>query len=58
MAHFGLIFLSLLSLLAGAAFMYLAIGSIKESDYGLGITPLIMALTAVATVGFISSVLL
>jgi hypothetical protein len=33
MAHFGLIFLSLLSLLGGVAFMYLAIGSIKESDY-------------------------
>jgi hypothetical protein len=58
MAHFGLVFLSLLSLLAGVAFVYLAIGSIKESDYGLGITSLIMALTAVATVAFISSVLL
>ena len=58
MAHFGLIFLSLLSVLAGVVFIYLAIGSIKERDYGLGITSSIMALTAVATVAVISSVLL
>ena len=58
MAHFGLIILSLLSLLAGAAFTYLAIGSIKENDYGLAITSLIVALTAVATVGLIYSAVL
>ena len=58
MAHFGLIFLSLLSVLAAVAFMYLAIGSIKERDYGLGVTSLIMALTAIATVGLIYSAVL
>jgi hypothetical protein len=58
MAQSGLIFLSLLSLLAGVAFMYLAMGSIKESDYGLAITSLIVALTAFATVGLIYSAVL
>ena len=53
MTHFLLIFLWLISLLAGGAFMYLAIGSIKADDHGLGITSVMLAPTAVATVGFI-----
>ncbi len=57
MAHFGLIFLSLLSVLAGVAFTYLGIGSIEENDYGLASTCFILALTAAATVGLIFSVL-
>ena len=58
MVHFILMFLLIGSAFSAAIFVCLAIGSIKESDYGLGITSFLLALTAVATVGFISSVLL
>ena len=53
MAHFGLIFLSILSLLLGVAFTYLAIGSIRESDHGLAVTSSMVALTGLATAGLI-----